>query len=153
LQQHLGVERIVWLGNGLIEDRDTDGHVDLIAAFTRPARCSSRPYRATIRIPNGCSKTERSFGIRGIDVVEMPHLPYVEVAGEMVAAGYMNLYVCNRAVIVPITGADSDEAALAVIGGAFPDREIVPVPGACSPTAAAGHVASPTGAGGEKCLN
>ena len=26
--------RFVWLGQGLVEDRDTDGHVDLIAAFT-----------------------------------------------------------------------------------------------------------------------
>ena len=34
LGDQLGAERIVWLGNGLIEDRDTDGHVDLIAAFT-----------------------------------------------------------------------------------------------------------------------
>ena len=32
----LGAERIVWLGQGLVEDRDTDGHVDLIAAFTGP---------------------------------------------------------------------------------------------------------------------
>ena len=32
----LGVERVVWLGQGLVEDKDTDGHVDLVAAFTRP---------------------------------------------------------------------------------------------------------------------
>ena len=36
LCDYLGVERVVWLGQGLAEDRDTDGHVDLIAAFTRP---------------------------------------------------------------------------------------------------------------------
>ncbi len=34
LVAYLGVERVVWLGHGLVEDRDTDGHVDLIAAFT-----------------------------------------------------------------------------------------------------------------------
>ena len=34
LRVQLGVQRIVWLGDGLVEDRDTDGHVDLIAAFT-----------------------------------------------------------------------------------------------------------------------
>ena len=28
LRARLGVERIVWLGMGLVEDRDTDGHVD-----------------------------------------------------------------------------------------------------------------------------
>ena len=36
LREFLGVERVVWLGQGLVEDRDTDGHVDLIAAFTAP---------------------------------------------------------------------------------------------------------------------
>ncbi len=35
LRGYLGVQRIVWLGHGLLEDRDTDGHVDLIAAFTQ----------------------------------------------------------------------------------------------------------------------
>src|SRR5205807_1920451 len=34
LRQYLGARRIVWLGKGLVEDRDTDGHIDLIAAFT-----------------------------------------------------------------------------------------------------------------------
>ena len=38
LRRQLGVERIVWLGHGLVEDRDTDGHVDLIAAFTGPGQ-------------------------------------------------------------------------------------------------------------------
>ena len=42
----------------------------------------------------------------------------------------MNLYICNGAVIVPVTGADSDEDALAIIAGAFAGREVVPVPGA-----------------------
>ena len=34
LRDYLGVVEIVWLARGLVEDRDTDGHVDLIAAFT-----------------------------------------------------------------------------------------------------------------------
>ena len=42
LAEYLGAERIVWLGQGLVEDRDTDGHVDLIAAFTPgPPRAGS----------------------------------------------------------------------------------------------------------------
>ena len=49
--------------------------------------------------------------------------------GEQVAAGYLNLYICNRAVIVPVSNADTDDDALALIGAAFPGREVVPVPG------------------------
>jgi agmatine deiminase len=42
----------------------------------------------------------------------------------------MNFYVCNGAVIVPVIGADSDADALELIAGAYPGREVVPVPGA-----------------------
>ena len=45
LAEYLGAERVVWLGQGLVEDRDTDGHVDLIAAFT-PERRALRRARA-----------------------------------------------------------------------------------------------------------
>jgi agmatine deiminase len=46
-----------------------------------------------------------------------------------VAVGYLNSYLCNGAVIVPVSGADTDADALAIIGAAYPGREIVPVPG------------------------
>ena len=57
-------------------------------------------------------------------------VPYVDVAGESVAASYMNFYICNGAVIVPVTGADSDDPALATIAAAYPGREVVGAPGA-----------------------
>ena len=42
----------------------------------------------------------------------------------------MNFYLCNGAVIVPIAALESDDEALAAIGAAYPDREVVGVPGA-----------------------
>ena len=60
----------------------------------------------------------------------MPHLAYVEVAGEAIGGSYMNLYVCNGAVIVPVFGVPSDEDALAIVAGAYAGREVVPAPGA-----------------------
>ena len=43
----------------------------------------------------------------------------------------MNFYICNGAVIVPVTEVDpdSDEQALAVIAAEFPEHQVVPVPG------------------------
>jgi agmatine deiminase len=130
LRGHLGARRMVWLGHGLVEDRDTDGHVDLIAAFTGPGRALLQTVGEENPNFEHCQENRRRLVDAGIEAIELPFLPYVEVAGETVAAGYLNLYVCNRAVIVPVTGADSDEPALAIIAGAFPDREVVPVPGA-----------------------
>ena len=36
------------------------------------------------------------------------------------AASYLNFYICNGAVIVPVTGADTDPEALAIIAAAYP---------------------------------
>jgi agmatine deiminase len=125
----LGVERFVWLGQGLIEDRDTDGHIDLIAVITRPGRVLLQTVPEDNPNHDNCAENVRRLRAAGEDVVELPLLPYAEVAGEPVAASYLNLYICNGAVIVPVADQDSDELALAIIAAEFPGREVVAVPG------------------------
>jgi agmatine deiminase len=129
LQRYLGAERIVWLGEGLVEDRDTDGHVDLIAAFVTPGRVLLQTVDEGNPNYERCAENLRRLRQAGIDVIELPFLPYAEVAGERVAAGYLNLYICNDAVIVPVSGAEPDAQALTIIGQALPGREVVAVPG------------------------
>jgi agmatine deiminase len=129
LASYLGTERVVWLGEGLIEDRDTDGHVDLIAAYTEDGRVILQTTAEDNPNFAGCVENLARLASAGIEVIEMPYLPYVEVAGEQVVASYMNLYICNGALIVPVTGAETDDAALALLGAAFPGREVVGVPG------------------------
>jgi agmatine deiminase len=129
LRTQLGVERIVWLGEGLVEDRDTDGHVDLIAAFAGPGRVLLQTVPPDNPNFTGCEENRRRLRAAGIEVLELPHLPYTEVAGEEIAAGYLNFYICNGAVITPVAGAPTDDNALAIIRDAYPDREVVPVPG------------------------
>ena len=125
----LGVDRFVWLGQGLVEDRDTDGHVDLIAVITRPGRVLLQTVADNNPNHDNCAENARRLRAAGLDVVELPLLPYAEVAGEPVAASYLNLYICNGAVIVPVADQDSDESALAIIAAEFPGREVVAVPG------------------------
>jgi agmatine deiminase len=86
LRSYLGVERIVWLGRGLIEDRDTDGHVDLIAAFVDPQRVLLQTV--TPGNPNyaGCEENRDRLTSAGFEILELPFLPYAEVQGETVAA-------------------------------------------------------------------
>ena len=129
LRLQLGVQRIVWLGDGLIEDRDTDGHVDLIAAFTPDRGVLLQTVAQDNPNHRACEENRARLHAAGLAVTALPHLPYAEVAGERVAAGYLNLYICNRGVIVPVSGADSDAEALGIIAAAFSGREIVPVPG------------------------
>jgi len=129
LAEHLGAERIVWLGQGLVEDRDTDGHVDLIAAFTPDRRVLVQTAPAENPNHERCAENVQRLHEAGYETIAIPHLSYREVAGERVAVGYLNLYICNNAVIVPTAGDEYDEEAMAIIGQAFPGRSIVPVPG------------------------
>jgi agmatine deiminase len=130
LRERFGLRQVVWLGQGLVEDRDTDGHVDLIAAFCGAERALLQTVPEDNPNFDSCEENRRRLVGAGIELVPVPWLPYATVAEETVAVSYLNLYVCNGAVIVGVSGAESDEPALRLIGGAFPGREVVPVPGA-----------------------
>jgi agmatine deiminase len=127
----LGVERIVWLGMGLVEDEDTDGHVDNVCQFVAPGRVLLQ----TVADPSNANYANAQENLRrcrdaGLDVVELDLLPYVEVRGRPGVVPYLNFYVCNGAVMVPVTGQPSDAEALERIGACFPGRDVVSVPGA-----------------------
>jgi len=129
LRDFLGAEHVVWLGQGLAEDKDTDGHVDLVAAFTRPGEVLLQST------PPGTPSSERMADNRsrlvaaGLEVIDFPILPTLEIGGEEVAVGHLNFYLCNGAAIVPVAGTASDAEALERIGAAYPDREVLGVPG------------------------
>ncbi|MGH2869485.1 MAG: agmatine deiminase family protein [Solirubrobacteraceae bacterium] len=129
LRTTLAVERIVWLGQGLLEDRDTDGHVDLVAAFSAPGQVLLQTVDEENPNYAACEENRSRLVAAGLEVTVLPHLPYAEVAGEAIAAGYLNFYICNGAVIVPVAGADTDAHALEIIASGYPTREVVPVPG------------------------
>ncbi len=129
LRDYLGVETVVWLAKGLVEDRDTDGHVDLIAAFTRPGEVLLQ--WAPAYAPNAERMAENRERLRaaGLAVVDFPPLAYQEVDGAEVAASYLNFYLCNGGVVVPVADDVGDEDALRRIAAAYPDRDVVGVPG------------------------
>jgi len=136
LSDFLGAERTIWLGQGLVEDRDTDGHVDLIAAFTAADQVLVQVVDGENPNYENCLENRARLVAAGIDVRELSPLAYFTVAGEAVAMSYLNFYICNGAVIAPVAGAaagaqaDADAEALATIAAAYPGREVVPVPGA-----------------------
>jgi agmatine deiminase len=132
LRRYLGVTGVVWLGRGLVADRDTDGHVDIIATFNDAGQLllQSRPPGDPDH-ESMAENLERAVAA-GLDVVGFPPLAYGEVAGTRVPNAYLNLTLCNGGVIVPLAGgssADIDEEALELLVAAFPGRDVVGVPG------------------------
>ncbi len=130
LVEFLGVARVVWLGQGLVEDHDTDGHVDNVAAFLGPGRVLIQTVEDESN-PNWAASRENVERARtaGLEVVELPLLPYVEHDGPPTVVPYTNFYVCNGAVIVPLGGAETDADALARLASLWPEREVIGVPG------------------------
>ena len=129
LRDFLGVEHVVWLGQGLAEDRDTDGHVDLIAAFIRPGQVLLQSTSPGTPSSERLADNRSRLVAAGLEVVDFPILPTLDVDGEEVAVGHLNFYLCNGAVVVPVAGLTTDAEALERIGAAYPDREVVGVPG------------------------
>jgi agmatine deiminase len=130
LREHLGIERVVWLGLGLVEDDDTDGHVDNICAFVAPGRVVLQTVSDEAN-PNfeHCQDNLRRLRDAGLDVVELPWLPYAAGEEPAVVVPYTNFYICNGGLIVPTRGEETDAEALALLESLYPGREAVAVPG------------------------
>jgi agmatine deiminase len=137
LRAYLRVERIIWIPFGLADDDDTDGHVDNVACFVEPGvvmvqGCDdpTAPDHDRLAINRRCLSGARDAAGRRLEVVEVPVLPRAVVGRGDRPVPYLNFYVCNGAVVVPVCGHPADEKVLALIGSHYPGREVVPVPGA-----------------------
>ncbi len=123
LKADLGIDRLLWLGNGLLNDH-TDGHVDNLARFVAegtlaiPIAAEGDPNAA---IYADAKARAEAFGVK---VVLLPSPGRVERDGEIIPASYMNFYIGNAAVAVPVYGAPNDEAAVAAVAALFPGRRV-----------------------------
>jgi agmatine deiminase len=55
----------------------------------------------------------------------VPVLPVTQFGGKTVQVPYLNFYLVNGAVIVPVCGHAADDDVLALIGEFIPGREVV----------------------------
>lgn len=125
LREDLGVERLLWLGDGLANDH-TDGHIDNLARFVGVNHILV-PQGAGPDDPNNAAfadarKRADAFGCR---VSLMPSVGLFMQDAEAVPASYMNFYIGNEAIVVPVYGAANDDAAIATLAELFPDRHVV----------------------------
>ena len=129
LRDRLGVERIVWLADGIAEDDGTDGHVDNVVSFVGPSKVVLQGCDDPANPNHAIAADNRArLDAAGVDVVEVTSLPYATVDGATNPVPYGNFYVCNGAVLVPTV--DGGESRwLDLIGEQLGDREVVAVPG------------------------
>ena len=153
LADHLAVDKIIWLPDGLFND-ETDGHVDNFCCYVRPgevllawtddasdpnhARCQAALQvletsvdakgRALVvhkmPIPGPLYATEDECD--GVDLVagSQERHPSVSLAGS-----YVNFLIVNGGIIAPSFDDPLDSQAQALLQQLFPEHEVVMVPG------------------------
>ncbi len=152
LFEHLGAEKMIWLGRGVFGD-ETDGHVDNLACFARPgvvlltyAEDRSDPQHAisadaqqrlqaatdargrrleVVRLPSPGPVTITEEEASGVDAAE-GSLP--RRAGDRLTASYVNFYPGNSRVVFPLLDERCDEQAADILRRCFPERDVVGVP-------------------------
>jgi agmatine deiminase len=149
LRNYLNIDKVIWLEEGVIGD-ETDGHIDNLACFVRPGvvaltwtddkndpqyRISQAAYEV---LTNTVDVRGRHLEVHklhqpgplymtkdealGVDQIAAARN---RCAGDRLAASYINFYIANGGIIVPIFNDPYDEPALATLRDLFPQHEII----------------------------
>jgi agmatine deiminase len=131
LKRALGVEKILWLDEGLANDH-TDGHIDNLARFVSPGRVVCQEAYGEDD-PNAEVLEEIALSLaamkdaqgRKLEIIRIPSPGLiVDEDGDAVPASHMNFLIGNSIVVVPIYS-DSGDDAVNALAPLFPGRKII----------------------------
>lgn len=131
LKEYTNVSKIIWLKEG-IEGDDTDGHIDDIARFTDEntiVACyeedQQHPNHALLEENYQRLLTARDAHGNPFRVVKIPMPDPVESSDGPLPASYVNFYIANKTLFVPLFGGGKDQEALFILKNLFPNRKTV----------------------------
>ena len=129
LRRDLGFDRVLWLGEGLINDH-TDGHVDNLARFVA-ANTLCLPRATGRNDPNAAiyADAKRRAENAGVTVKEIPSPGLVTSGDHVEPASYANFAITSYLVVVPTFGSPHDAEGVAAIAELFPDRATIGLAG------------------------
>ncbi len=133
LRDTLGVEQIIWLGEGIVGD-DTDGHIDDLTRFVAEdtvvtvveSNRADDNYEALAANRERLDKIRLEDG-RRLRVVELAMPRPIEWQGDRLPASYANFYIGNRIVLMPSFDDAADEPNRVALSRCFPGREVVAI--------------------------
>ena len=139
LSSYLGAEKVIWLKTGLAGD-DTDGHIDGIARFVNESTIITSVCEDENNLNHDALKENYEILKRATDqagkpftVIPIP-LPETKIDGETVdgsehvPASYINFYILNEAVLIPLYDDRYDRAVTETFSELFPERRIIGFP-------------------------
>jgi agmatine deiminase len=129
--EHLGVRKVLWLGEGIVGD-DTHGHVDDLARFVDPHTVvvcvEDDPLDDNFyRLRESSRRLEKMTDQDGrpLRVLPLPMPAPLFLDGVRLPASYANFYIGNAAVLVPTFNDPNDRRALDLLAELFPTRKVV----------------------------
>ena len=139
LKDHLGVTKVLWLGEGIVGD-DTDGHIDDIARFVAPdvivCALEDDPEDANYEILQENLARLRSMTDTNGRPFEIVTLPMPGIVGgaststrdlDRLPASYANFYIANNVVLLPVFGHANDARAVEILQNLFRTRRVIPI--------------------------
>jgi len=137
LKDYLGVQKVLWLGEGIIGD-DTDGHIDDIARFVDSnviiCALEDDPEDANYELlHDNLKRLEKMTDAhdRPFEVVTLPMPGAVGGSStdtrnlDRLPASYANFYIANNVVLAPIFGHANDQRAIDTLQSVLPGRRVV----------------------------
>lgn len=152
LRAYLGVSHVIWLNKGVFND-ETDGHVDNLACFVRPGEVvlgwtdNKRDVQHAISL-DAWERLNEARDARGrrLKVHKLPMPRPLSIsekeaagviaregakprpAGERLAGSYVNFYIANGGIVMPLLDSRTDKVAAAKLKRLFPERRVIGVP-------------------------
>ncbi len=129
----LGIKKVIWLNKGICGD-DTHGHIDDIARFVDKnkifiAKESNKKDKNFKNLKENI-KIIKKFNRENKNILKIINIPMPKpkfIDGIRVPASYLNFYIANKIVLVPIFNDPNDKIILKIFKRHFKKRKIVPV--------------------------
>ena len=130
LRDYLGVNDILWLGDGIDGD-DTDGHIDDLTRFVSERAVvtvveenrDDENYESLQQ--NLARLLDMKIDGRKLDIHTLPMPKKIVREGLRLPASYANFYIANTGVLVPTFADPNDEPALSILRDCFPNRLVI----------------------------
>lgn len=151
LHEYLGITSVIWLGQGVVND-ETDGHVDNLCCFVRPGEVlltwtddkRDPQYKASLDAYQRLSEVRDARGRKlKIHKLHQPGPLYrkpaesadvdsvegtaARPANDRLAASYVNFYLGNSVIVMPLLDPKYDKAAARQLRRLFPERRLIGV--------------------------
>lgn len=151
LHEYLGISSVIWLGNGVVDD-ETSGHVDNMCCFSRPGEVvltwtddrRDPQYRisrdAYTRLRDARDAQGRRLKVhklmqpgplyrqpQDVQDIDIAQGGPARRAGERLAGSYVNFYIANGTIVMPLLDRRHDKAAARSLQQIFPERRVIGV--------------------------